>query len=260
MVDKTLEEFFSLLGLSPKEIEICSILATSRELSVLQISQAVGLPRTSVYRLLSKLTSTGLINEIIDRYKTIYSLASVPKIEQLTNNKLNESTRLIHLFPDISNKLFAYAHQATGLNKILYFRGQESVARMTWGALQTKDVFRGYSSRIFGELMGKKETELFRQAWNKSHIQAKDIYSDEYIKSLKEKPELDTDTWQNWQSRYLPSSTLNIKETIDIYNDIIAIYNWQGGEIYGMQIINQSLADFHKQLFDLTWTQAKPLP
>ena len=64
----------------------------------------------------------------------------------------------------------------------------------------------------------------------------------------------------NWESRYIPPGLLKIDHQLDVYNDVVAIYNWYEGEVFGIQIVNEKVADFQKQLFDLVWKQANLKP
>lgn len=259
-MDNNLFDFFELLGLSPEDISICQGLAIHGQQTVLHLSRLLSIPRTTIYRRLTDLTNLGVISETITHLHITYQLASVDKLSYLVHQKRLQSEQLNQLFPDIQNQLAALSHQSHGLTKVLYYHGRQAVARMTWETLQTKDLFRGYSSHAFAELMGIKETKIFRDLWNKSGIIAHDIISDSYLHSLKLHSEFDTSPWNNWTSRYLPSKLLNINQTLDVFDNVINIYNWHEGEIFAIQIFNQQLADFHKQLFDLSWSQAKPLP
>lgn len=260
MVDNSLSYFFQLLGLHSNEIDLCQLLATKPHLTVLQIARTLKLPRTSVYRKLDYLTQSGLLEETINQYHTTYQLVSINKLEQLIQKKTDESQKLQKLFPDIQNLLSDLDHQAKGLNQIFYYRGKEAVTRLAWSTLQTKDLLRAYSSHPYTELVGLKEANSFKKAWAESKITAREIYSDEYLKSVSQNPEFDTGDWHGWQDRYIPSSVLDVQLTMDIFDNNIIVYNWHDGEIYGMQIINSRLATFQKQLFDLAWPLTKLKP
>ena len=44
---------------------------------------------------------------------------------------------------------------------------------------------------------------------------------------------------------------------IIVYNDVVAFYSWHKGEIFGVEIQNQDIAQLQKQVFELLWYQAK---
>lgn len=47
---------------------------------------------------------------------------------------------------------------------------------------------------------------------------------------------------------------------MDIYNDVIGIYSWHEGEVFGVEIYNEKVATMHKQLFEIVWKIAKVPP
>ena len=49
-------------------------------------------------------------------------------------------------------------------------------------------------------------------------------------------------------------------QNIDVYNDVISYYYWEGDTTFGVEIYNERIAQFHKQMHDLTWKIAKPMP
>ena len=259
MLDSDLTQFFQLLGLDQDNIQICQLLSRHPNLTVLAISRLLSIPRTTIYRRLSELTQSGLVNENLSPQTSTYQLTSPYQLERLVHQKTDQSRLLDQLLPQIQSQLSQIDQQTKGLNRVLYFRGQEAIARMTWGALQTKDTFRCFTSYQYSELVGLKEANAFKQAWEKTGKLGRELYSDTYLQNLDQKPSLDTGKWPHWEARHLPDSVLKISHYMDIYNDIVAIYNWHDGEAYGMQIINQSLADFHKQLFDIAWNLSSSL-
>lgn len=44
---------------------------------------------------------------------------------------------------------------------------------------------------------------------------------------------------------------------MDIYNDVVAYSNWHRGEVFGVEIYNQQVAMFQKQMFEIIWQQGK---
>lgn len=90
-----------------------------------------------------------------------------------------------------------------------------------------------------------------------------DIYSDQYfkykedwLKKHKHKPEGD---WSFWESRYISEKILKVDQNIDIYNDVVAYYHWDGEESFGVEIYNERVAEFHKQIHRVLWKLAKPV-
>ncbi|EKD96520.1 MAG: hypothetical protein ACD_24C00009G0001 [uncultured bacterium] len=44
---------------------------------------------------------------------------------------------------------------------------------------------------------------------------------------------------------------------MDIYNDVLALYNWHKGEVFGVEIYNDKITAMQKQIFEVLWKMAK---
>lgn len=259
MKNAIISEFLKWLGLNEKEILIYQALNQHGELSILQLSRILQLPRTNVYRKIENMKAQGIVDEVVDEYSTRIRAANWEEIEFLYNQKRREYEQYKKLLPQIKNTIIDLTQTADKFTKVLYYRGKEGIARMSWQALYTKDEFRGYTFRQYAEILEKKETERFRDRWKETGKFGREIYSDEQLESVKENPDLDTGHWENWETRYISPKILTINHQLDIYNDIVAIYRWHDNEIFGVQIINEKVANFQKQLFDLAWKQTQKI-
>jgi len=261
MVDKINQvgNFLKQLGVGDIEAKIFLALVSQSNLTALELSRLLRFPRTSLYRKLEEMKNTGLVEEVIDEYKTKVRAASLDKLGQMVSQKEREFTQIKSAFNQAKTSFANLRDLGEKLTEVRYFRGQEAVARMSWQALKTKDLFRGYTHRQFAELIGFKNALAFKEEWRRRNRQGREIFSDAYLAHRKENPSLDTGRWPNWETRYLPASVLNINHQFDIYEDIVAIYNWHEGEVFGVLIRSQKVADLQKQIFDLVWKQAKVL-
>lgn len=256
---KELDQLLNWLGLSEYEVAIYRLLLKHGDLTILEIARLLHLPRTSIYRKLENMKQNGLVEEVIDEFRTKAHAVEWNKIEYLVKQKQAQGVLYTSLLPSLKDSIEQLTQQAQSFTNVRFYRGQEGVARMTWGALQTKDIFMGYTHRQFSELIGIKQAKEFREEWNITGKAGREIYSDAYKKSLAEHPEMDTGKWNNWEMRYISPTDLNIDHQFDIYNDVVAIYNWYEGEIFGIQITNEKIASFQKQLFDLVWKMANKI-
>jgi hypothetical protein len=89
----------------------------------------------------------------------------------------------------------------------------------------------------------------------------RDIYSDSLLESKASKYKVYDSLPEKLKdfsrSRYIPKEVFNIDHQLDIYNDVVAFYNWHEGEIFGVEIYNEKVAKMQRQLFELVWSQAK---
>ena len=83
------------------------------------------------------------------------------------------------------------------------------------------------------------------------------MYSDEYLKRAKETG-LNEELRVGINGRYISADVLTISYQTDIYNEVVAMYNWYDGEVFGVEIHNKKIANFQRQLFELVWNKAIP--
>ncbi|MBI3384879.1 winged helix-turn-helix transcriptional regulator [Candidatus Gottesmanbacteria bacterium] len=251
--EKIILDFLENLGLSNFEAKIYLYLVEHGSSTTLEISKFIEIPRTTVYRLLERLKRLGIVEEVVDQYKTKAKAVDIDRLEKLVAKKSTEVKKLQELFPDIARVLALKSLQNQNQTKVLYYRGQEGMKQMLWNLLRTKDLFRGYSYCTPVETAGPEYALEWALEFNKRGLSGRDLYSDQYLESAKKNPYPTPITWDTWKSRYVSPKVLNIDHQIDIYNDVVAYYNWHEGEIFGVEIYNQKVANLQKQIFDVLW-------
>jgi hypothetical protein len=57
----------------------------------------------------------------------------------------------------------------------------------------------------------------------------------------------------------MPEHLFPITHSTVIYGDVTAYFNWKDGEIFGIEIYNQQIADAQRQFFEMLWRQGVPV-
>jgi hypothetical protein len=57
-------------------------------------------------------------------------------------------------------------------------------------------------------------------------------------------------------SRVIPPSLYKITFGTDIYNDVVAYYNWHENEVFGVEIYNKDIAQAQRTFFEMLWQQS----
>jgi hypothetical protein len=135
---------------------------------------------------------------------------------------------------------------------------------MVYNVLNAQTGIVGYTYRDLEAITGHNFAQNIYAELIENKITVRDIFSDSYIESVGSKKAAvhSLDRVPNWKkfvtSRYIPKITLDITHQLDIYNDVVAIYNWHEGEVFGVEIHNPKVATFQRQLFELVWNLAIP--
>lgn len=255
-MDVQIGEFLRKLGLNDEECLIYLTLARTGILTILELSRKTNINRTRVYRLLDRLTVIGLVEEVIDEHRKMAKAAGVDKLKMLVKEEEEKTEFLNNNLPNISlflSGVHTISHPGT---KVLFYRGKEGIKRQVWNTLRTENELCGYSFRPLKELIGDYYLTWYEE-WTSRKFLMRDIYSDEYLKNRDAKI---IDSFSRptryIKSRYIPSNILSINHQIDIYNDVVSLYSWFEGEIFGVEIYNEKVAAMQKQLFEIVWKMA----
>lgn len=267
MVDNTLQQtkqFLLELGLNPQQIHIFLTLNRHGPLTPLEISRKTRISRTTVYRLLEEMRSEMLITEIIDEHRTLAQAISPEELRLKLTAEQDKLSRLVYQFPQVQNFLDQQVSQRHPDTQVKFYRGKSGIEQMVFNVLNADTHIYGFSPTDFTKAISSKTYQYVYQEIVAQKLVVKDIYSDRYLKSIGGIDQLKTENnlYQkypnNFISRYLPTSTLDITTQMDIYNDIIAIYNWTNQDVFGVEIKNQKVSRMQQQIFDILWDLAIP--
>jgi len=257
-----LEEFLYLLGLNTEEKQVYIALLSGADQTVLQIARKSGVNRTTAYRILEQLKKQKLAEEIIESNRIKFRRTSSDKLQLLIKTRQIQVDQLSKLLPHVTSIINHVSATGQPGTKVLFYRGREGIRQMAWNNLKCHDPIVGYTYRPYVEIIGEKFLNQWYQEWSAKRMVCRDIYSDAYLRALPKflQQESLLSNSKYFVSRYIPSGILDITHQIDIYDDCLAIYNWYEGETFGVEIHNEKVARLQKQIFELVWKQASPVP
>ncbi|KKQ23531.1 MAG: hypothetical protein US40_C0013G0016 [Candidatus Roizmanbacteria bacterium GW2011_GWC2_37_13] len=253
----TVEDFLNQLGLSDLEIKLFTSLIKKGAQTILDLSRNTEINRTKIYRIIDEMKKQGLIEEIVDENRRLAKAVDLPRLELLVKNIESKAKTLRNIFPNVSSIISSVKETFQPGTRVIFHRGVDGIKQMVWNTLSAKTEVVGYTYRRLDEIVGKKFSQEWHEEWVRRNLKMRDIYSDEYFKSLKKEKRIKYSS-KNFQSRYIPSKILNVNHQVDIYNDVIAYYNWFEGEVFGVEISNRKIFVMQKQLFEIVWKMATP--
>lgn len=256
-----IQQFLKELGLPQEEVSVYLTLLTIGPSTILKISRRLSIPRTQLYRIADTMTKKGFLQEIIDDKRKIYQTTTPESLEVLLNVEENRVKALRSIFQDVEVNILSQIQQTDPITKVIFYRGKKGVQQMAWNLLKAKQEILGYNYRVFEEAVGKAFAETIYKEMRLNGLTFRHIISNEYLKSLGSSSigipfYLLHPQTSIAQTRYIPSHTLNIDHQVDIYNDVLAYYNWHEGEVFGVEIHNNKIASMQKQMFEIVWRQA----
>lgn len=254
-----LTSFLRNLGLIEDEVKLYKTLIENGTQTKLQIARRTGINRTNIYRLTEGLKQKGFVQEIIEEHTTLIIPTGVDVIQRMVAEQEENVIKLKEQLQIITPMLSGIQSLSDKQTKVLFYRGQEGIRQMAWNVLKMKTEGVGFTYRPYAEIIGREFLNKWREEFMYRNLVWRDIYSDEYLKNLDtyEEEELGKNN-PNFPSRYITNEVLTIDHQLDIYNDVVAIYNWYEGEVFGVEIYNEKVAKLQKQLFEIVWKIAEP--
>ncbi|KKT76077.1 MAG: hypothetical protein UW86_C0005G0021 [Microgenomates group bacterium GW2011_GWA1_Microgenomates_45_10] len=253
------EGFLINLGLSPEESAVYRALVNHGISSTLKLARTTTLPRTNVYRILENLKKLGLVEEVVQEKKRLTRIADPSRLEFLISQQKEKTKALENLFPEVKSLL---THQTSGQQpstEVLFYKGRRGIEQQIWNELMAKGEIVGYTLLAFEDIIGKKLAQKYREERMIRNIKAREILADDdkYLSSETLEYVQHSPLFKNYDFRYLPKGKLNVTHNLIIYDDIVSIYNWHEGEVFGVEIHNQAVATMQKQIFDILWDIAQ---
>ena len=244
-------------GLSSIEVTLYLQLLEKGKDTPLELSRKLKIARTKIYRTLEKLIEKGLVIERVEGHGKKFEASSPQRLLDVVNQKEKDLLLLKSSAPTIVGQLNNLITISSTESKILHYRGLEGLKQVTWNSTKVKDIFRIYEfgpsmnnflDFDFAEKVRRKyaqnESAEFRQLTNHEVIE----------ESTKVKEHI-----QQWKPRFIDKSELDIKFEVQIYNDVYCMYEYTKDDVFIVEIYNQQLADFQKQVFDLIWGRAEEM-
>lgn len=256
MDDKTVQQFLVKLGLDDFEAKIYLTLVRRGILTPLELSRITGIDRAKIYRRLEDMQRRGLVEEVIDEKRRMARAVDFERLEELLRAK-EEGTKLMReKFPELMTFLNAQVGKSDPETRVLFYRGKSGLKQMIWNNLRAENEVVGYTYRQVLEFVGLSFINKWNDEFQRRGLHFRHVYSDYYIRSTKELKKKSDYSDKFFEGRYVSKKVLNIDHQVDIYNDVVAYYNWHEGDVFGVEIYNRKIARMQKQLFEMVWEKA----
>lgn len=252
-------DYFMKLGLEPEIADLYLVLHAYGPQNITALARNSGIERTRVYRLLDKMTNANLV-EVETHYKrVILRAAPIMNLQILLSEREHEIHNLQEELHTIHNSLTSpgsHPHHT----RVQFYRGVEGTKQMFWNQTKAK----GENVSVLFETMQTKTNLNFFERWvrkcNERDLTFRGLISDHFLQDLQSwYSNHSNERLKNWEGRYVPPSVFPITHSCVTYDNVVSYYNWKDGEIFGIEVYNQEIADAQRRIFELIWQQAKPI-
>ena len=251
--------YFAKLGLDKEIADLYLALHRYGPQSISELSRNSGVERTRVYRLIDTLLENALI-EVETQYKRgIMKAAPIANLHILITKKEQELKSLQDELSLVERVLASSSKLTSPATRVQFYQGAEGAKQMFWN--ETKAHTESLSI-LFENKQGKTKDRFFER-WakrcNERGLRFRSIFGDNFVQGMREwYAGHDNERLAHWEGRYIDPANFSISHSTVIYDNVVAYYNWHEGEIFGIEIYNQQIADTQRALFEMLWQKATP--
>lgn len=256
-VEKSLEQkvvrYLERLGLDDEQAQAYVWLLQNGPNTVLSISRGLKTGRTKLYPLLEDLTQKQLITIHERHYGTSYEAQPPHVIEFLVSEHERQTEALRSNLPAVTNILGRMQLQAPTASRIVEYRGVDGLKQMNFNLTKAENEYRVFELAGLDKHLGTHFAEKMRQ-----RMKAKQLKTHDLTNNPRRDAEPGVSENRNLV-RYIDPKVFEIRFETYIYNNCVALLNYDREDIFGVEIYNDKLVAQQKQLFDLLWSLAKDL-
>lgn len=240
------------LGLQDKEPEIFMALLTSTgPQPASSVSKKTEINRTTVYKALIKMAKMGLITKTM-QHGVICFLAEEPdkKLEDFLIKKQKQlaslSQNLLNILPEIKD----LEKQQTLVPKMRYYEGMEGVKRVYRDTLKEGKTIYGFEN--VAEMADEAKDYILndyvpKRAEAQIHayvIVPKNKENENFQKKDKESLR---------ETRIISQENFPVETEINIYGQKTAFFSYKAGEMFGVILESEAIANSMKAIFNFCW-------
>lgn len=254
------------LGLSPRESKVYSVLLEGGPMTVVELARAVDIPRGTVYRLCTGLSSRKFVEWIAsypgNLIKAVDPVRLWPVLHDEEKNLLE-----IEKASEIIKNYCSSPVRKQKKTSVRYYKGAEGMKQLIWNTFQSANEVYGYSVWK-RDAATKNQFEIdYTKERVKKNVKENVIVDIETIDVLKRRVKLYGNTQDyldhkkmiKQEVRVIDDPEFALAGDVYIYNDVYALSFWESGEVFGVEIENEEIAGVQLGIFRNLWKRAVPI-
>lgn len=255
---QAIRSYFAKLGLEKEIADLYLALHAFGPQTISELSRTSKVERTRIYRLIDTLLASNLI-EVETHYKRgIIKAAPIANLHILISQKEQELKSLQDEL-ELIEQVLARNSLSSPAARVQFYRGPEGHKQMMWNEARSGAQVLAIVQQIEPIRTGKGFFDRWVEECNKNGTAYREIHSDDFRKGYTEwYKKHDTARLKTFEARYVSPKTFRIHHSTDIYNDVVAHYQWKDGEIFGFEVYSKEIADEQRQFFELLWEKSEP--
>lgn len=248
--------YLQSLGIDAQGAKLYRTLAAKGPQTLLQISRETRIERTKLYRSIEGWVSEGIIEEELSHKTKLYRASSVERMRLLVMQKKASLDALAGSFNAFSDQISSLRQDVVA-TKVLHYKGREGARQMLWNTMRSKGEILNYVYRNWQEAVGQTFFNNWVEEFRKVGIKNRELRHPHFLKTVDESKLRYQDLGPTYEWRNIPASAVDIRHSMDIYDNIVGITYWNGDDIFGVEIYNEAIAAMQRSMFNHYWKLAK---
>lgn len=245
--------FLKHLGLEAEQAQVYLFLLQNGPQTVLKVSRGLKTGRTKLYPLLEDLADKQLITIHERHYGTSYEATQPETLEFLVSEHERKAESLRKSLPAALNILDSLRDQSPTHTKLIEYRGVDGLKQMNFNLSKAKEEFRVFELAGLDKHLGKHFADKMRERFVEHGLTTFDLTNNPGRAS---EPGIESPLAQ---TRYIDPEVFRVEFETYIYDNVVGLLSYENDDIFGVEIYSDKLARQQKTIFDLLWSQAKPL-
>jgi len=254
-----LSKMLLLFGLAKEVSQVYLFISKNGPSTALKISKQLNIGRTKVYRILDTLIAKGFVNQNLGARGFLFEATDPINLKSIIAEKETELTNLKASFTNLIENMSQLPLRAgdTDSSKVTYYKGAEGLKQVTWNSLRAeRDLYIYEVNSDMSKFIDPKFSEEIRRELLRRRIHTSQLTNLKHIPKHTKVKEL---VQKYWEVRYLNPKELPIDFEVLIYNDVVALYNVRGKDLFCVEIHDKRLAKMQKQIFKFVWKSARKM-
>lgn len=244
-----LESELQKIGLSEKEAKVYLAALELGPSPVQKIAAKSKVNRATTYVILEGLMKKGIISTFDQGKKRLFVAEGPHALKNVIHQQQEELDKKEGLLESLFSQIQSIHNTLPNKAVVRFFDGKEGLKSMLEELLESKgkEAYIVYPAHAVGNLFTEEESQSYRDRRVKSGIKIKAIYSDRGA---------DRRQYPLSDSRRVPEEKFPFSSEIEIWDDKIVFASLQG-QVSGVMIESQSMAETMRALFKLAFEQAE---
>lgn len=251
-----LEQYLVKLGLEAEAASLYIAMVRLHNPPVLQLAKQLGVSRTQVYRKLHTLQQFNLVHAEKLSHGTQYWTLPLENIESIIQDRQAELDRAQRDLGAMSQLVREFAGKQSDVRNVRHYYGLAGLKQANWNLTKAKKEYRVFET---GSLMQHfaHDPDFVRRCNEK--LTANNLVSYDLTNALPSLEDMAPYNLDDINYRYIDPKVLRIDFEMYLYNDVVALLDYDPANMNAVEITHPALSGMMRQIYDIIWAMAKPI-